>query len=252
MPTEVGRTSWEEVVLKDDDIFAMQFPEGWLVGRSIQPELIPFNFQWPAIPGQQASGPNVNTVELDRPWDVNNNNASILYHEETKQLWQIFIGLDTPVTWFFLEYPLGSRHGYINPNIGKPTWTLNAVSRYGYKFGGWESFYGEETAASMFYLPFRVEVGMGIFNHASYAQQPQVRFLINKFNIQPFDPADKADASIITQVLRRQVRSVMWGPSTDGWSWNQDFRKIYDVDPVKILKGTVYRVTKTGEVALGG
>lgn len=249
------KTPWEDALLEDDDLFAMLFPEGWLVGRVLLPELVDYHYDlWPAIPAGQVSGPIVNTEPMNRPLDIRGAiTSSILFHDFTKQIWQFFMGVDTPVTWIFEEYPLGSKHGKLQPSIGPPTVNVGAFSGWGYKFGGWESFYGEETAASMAMLPYKTEVGYGIANLASYQiPNPKVRWLINKCIIEPFDPSLREDAQLIMAILRRQTGALLWTPGVDGWQWQNDFRGVFGVNPVILSKTKAYYKDKNNKpVSLG-
>lgn len=251
-------TRWDAALVEGGQLFAVYFKGEWLVARCLVPELVPKeDTNWPNIAAGNAAGPltqdgvTAGTIPMAPTTLAAEGAETYLYHEQKKEIWQVFMGISTPLVYVYREVPTGDRHGELG-NLHAPNLQAAAVSTWGWNWGGWESFKGDERAVSMSFIPYKQTSAYAVFNVASYAQQPTVRWLINKILFDPLDPADKQDAKLIEDVLKGRIAdAIKWSAGVDGMDYQPGFRDVFGVDPVVMTKRQLYRNTTSGKVPLG-
>lgn len=238
-------TPMDEVKLVGGDLFAFGLGPGsmgsiWLVARALDSEMVPKDdSNWASITGGNAAGPlrsdgtTAGSVpDLVYLLTAEATERSWLYHEQKNEFWQIFATLDRPLYYVYREYPKGNRMGPLGA-ADVPGLAATAISTWGWTWSGWESFGSNPTLASMFLLPYKVNVAHAIYNIASYAKTPRVQWHLNEVQFDPLDPRDKDDARLIQDVLRSRIEpKVRWSPGIKGFSYKPGFQKVFGVPPV--------------------
>lgn len=233
-------TPFEQGKVTPGRLFAYGDKSGWVVLRALDTELMYFHYiLFPSIPGGNASGPFTAAKIPDTPQRSSTQGSlAILYHEYQDEIWQVAMGISKPLTYVLVDYPTGVRQGMLRNDIGPAGWSSTSVDQWGWKFAGWESFYGKETMASQVMIPQKIYFGMAIYNIASYAITPQVRFPINKIRYEALDPEDKDDAVLINEFLKARIDREMprWTPGMTEFTYPNGIKSTFGVYPVKMTK----------------
>lgn len=258
------RAPWPTARIVDGGLFAMKFNDGWLVGRALETELVPKrDTNWGAIAALVAAGPlKVDGAAAgavpDTPVTLNTENGkTFLYHEEENIIMQVFGGINWPLARVFYEIPKGTVHGDLQrQDLNVPTLNAAGISTWGWTWSGHQSMNGDERRASMFMLPYKIDIGVAVFNASSQAFTPIFDWLINNIKFEALNPADKEDGKIIEMVLKNRLDDVIkYSPGLRGFGYKQGFRKVFGVDPVIQTKNKIYGIPSSGDAAkyvLGG
>lgn len=237
-------TPMEEAQVEAGDLFAYGLGPGaegthWMVGRALDAEMVPKDdTRWGAIAGGNAAGPLTSAgaagaiPDLSYLATAEATERAWMRIDNKNEMWQVFSGVSPPLVQVYREYPKGNRHGGLGP-ADIPNLQAAAVSTWGWTWGGWESFLDTPTVASMFLLPYKLDVAHAIFNRASYAVTPRVMWHINKIRFEALDPDDEKDMSLITDVLRARIRpKVRWSPGIKGFNYAAGFKNVFGVRPI--------------------
>jgi len=238
-------TKMEDATLEGGDLFVYglgphERGTTWMVGRALDAELVPKDdARWGSIAGGAAAGPlhsdgtAGDVPDLSYLATAEGTERAWLRHEGSKnEMWQVFAGVSPPLVYVYREYPKGNRHGALGA-ADVPTLGAAAVSTWGWTWAGWESFIDTPTVASMFMLPYKLNVAHAIFNRASYAVTPRMMWHVNKVRFEALNPDDAGDAKLIQDVLRGRIEpKVRWSPGLKGFNYEAGFRSTFGVDPI--------------------
>jgi hypothetical protein len=232
------------------DLFAVLHNDGWMVGRCKTSELVPKrDNNWPAIPSANAVGPmradgTTAGAVPDSPWTLTGEaGRTFLYTEKKDTLIQAFAGINWPLMRVYVQVPKQTAQGALpRGELDVPVLGPTAVSSWGWRWTGHQSMQHRITRASMFFVPYKTEVGIALYNEASQARvanQTIMDWLINTINFEALDPRDREDAKLIEMVLKNRGDFVKWSPGSRGMGID-NFKSIYGVEPVIQTKNKLY------------
>lgn len=257
------QTPMDKARIVAGDLFAYGLGPGsegtiWLVARALDSEMVPKDdARWGSITGGNAAGPLKadgtagDIPDLSYLATAESTERAWLRHDSNKnEMWQVFAGVTPPLVLVYREYPKGNRHGALG-SADVANLSAAAVSTWGWTWAGWESFIDNPTVASMFLLPFKVNVAHAIYNLASYARTPRLEWFINQIRFEALNPEDRDDAKLILDVLRsRIVPKVRWSPGLRGFSYQPGFQNVFGVPPVIQTKREIKIQTAGGNVLM--
>ncbi len=181
-----GFRPWQDVVLKPNFNFVMEFDIGYLVAKVRRTTIVDYIYD---LYGALAANPGTFPAASIFPFTILQDNRvpprKVLYHKRPNQIWQIFPSLNHPDARFYLNCPQSTRTRGLMNELGYAS--VAFTDPFGWLFEGRDSDIDDPTDAGMFFLPAYDDCEVAIVNNVNYTIRPQSRFILNQMELQPLD-----------------------------------------------------------------
>lgn len=205
-----------ESLLDRNQNLGIQFSDGWVFGKVLTVEDMPYNFNRYDLLTTANGSSTIASGTADEWHELRDaSNNRILWEDTADKMLHIFAGVYPPRLRLWYRYPDPIQRG------GNAEIKISALSATtgGFK-DGLESPYRCPTTATELIIPKDLVVKVGIFNPEVYGVHPRLFFYIRRMKLHYYNPKDSYELKIIDNIMNRKIPCKLWSPGIESFDYN--------------------------------